>query len=170
MNIKWIGAIFIIGGCGCCGFSAAAAGKRETRILQELLNAVRFMGCELQYKLETLPVICKGAANMSSGVVKEVFVNLSRELEWQLEPDAPSCMAEAIEKSHSMPGRVRRLFLQLGASLGRFDLPGQITQLEHLCNSCEEELRICTLGQETRLRSYRTLGLCAGTALAILLL
>lgn len=170
MSIKWIGAICIIAGCAGCGFSAASAGKRETRMLQELLNAVRFMECELQFKLTTLPELCRQAGKASSGPIREVFWNLSRELDWQIEPDAGSCMAEAIEKSHTLPKKIRNLFYQLGASLGRFDLSGQLKELEYIRIACENELQIRMNCQDVRIRSYRTIGLCAGTALAILLL
>lgn len=170
MSSKWIGAIFIIVGCGGCGFSAAAASRRETRMLQGLLRAVRLMECELQYKLSPLPDLCRQAGQDTFGTVREVFVNLARELDWQTESDVRSCMAEAIEKSRTMPRRIRSLFLQLGASLGRFDLSGQLKELERLRASCEMELQTLTNHQETRLRSYQTLGLCAGTALAILFL
>lgn len=170
MSSKWIGAMFIIVGCGGCGFSAAAASIRETRMLQGLLKAVRLMECELQYKLSPLPDLCRQAGLDTSGTVREVFVNLARELDWQTEPDVRSCMLEAIEKSHAMPGRVRNLFCQLGDSLGRFDLSGQLKELQCLHTTCESELQKVTYHQDTRLRSYRTLGLCAGIALAILFL
>jgi len=170
MNSKWIGAIFIIVGCGGCGFSAANASRRETRMLRSLLRAVRLMECELQYKLSPLPDLCRQAGLDSSGTVREVFVNLARELDWQTEPDTRSCMAEAIEKSRAMPKRLRQLFLQLGDSLGRFDLSGQLKELERLSTSCEKELQNLTYHQETRLRNYQTLALCAGAALAILFL
>ena len=170
MNLTWIGAIFIVAGCTGCGFSAAAAGKREARILQELLTAVRFMESELQYKLSTLPDLCRHTGNVSAGVIREIFWNLARELDWQAEPDAAGCMVEALEKSHSLPQNVRLLFLQLGASLGQFDLSGQLKELEHVRASCENALQASLENQEPRLRSYRTLGICTGAALAILLL
>lgn len=170
MSSKWIGAIFIIAGCGGCGFSVAAAGKREIRMLREFLRAVQFMECELQYKLTTLPELCRKAGNTTSGNVREVFVNLARELDWQTEPDAGSCMNEALKKSSGLPMRLHRMFFQLGATLGRFDLSGQLKDLKQISLSCEDALRECCQDQEIRFRSYRTLGLCAGAALAILLL
>lgn len=170
MNSKWIGAICIIVGCGGCGLSAANAGRRETRMLRELLRAIQLMECELQYNLTPLPDLCRQAGMNSSGTVREVFANLARELDWQTEPDARSCMAQALEKSHTMTRRLRQLFLQLGDSLGRFDFSGQMKELQHLHAACEAELHNTTYHQESRLRTYQTLGFCAGIALAILFL
>lgn len=170
MSSKWIGALLIIAGCGGCGFSAAAASRRQTHMLQELLRAVRLMECELQFKLTALPDLCRQAGKDTSGAVREVFINLARELDWQAEPDVRSCMAEAVEKSRVLPKRIRHLFLQLGGSLGRFDLSGQLKELEHIRATCQQELQEAVQDQENRLRSYRTLGICAGAALAIIFL
>ena len=170
MHFKWIGAILIIAGCGGCGFSAAAAGKRESKMLQELLGALRFMECELQFQLTALPELCRQAGKRASGAVREVFFNLARELDWQQKPDAPSCMAEALEKSRPLPRAVRTLFLQLGSSLGRFDLAGQLKELSYTRTACEAALQEQTSLQSLRHRNYRTLGLCTGAALALLFL
>lgn len=170
MELKWIGAVLILVGCGGFGFSVASSTKRETHMLQDLLNALRMMESELQYKLTPLPELCRQAGKCSAGSVQEVFLNLARELDWQLMPDVGSCMAEAIEKSHTLPKSVRKLFSQLGTCLGRFDLSGQLNQLEYVRTACEKELSAFASNQEIRLRNYRTLGLCTGAALAVLFL
>ena len=92
------------------------------------------------------------------------------ELEWQTSPDAASCMTAALKRSHELPRRVRGIMKQLGHTLGRFDLPGQKQGLEEVKEACRMELEALGKNRETRLRSYGTLGLCAGAALAILFL
>ena len=66
--------------------------------------------------------------------------------------------------------RLHRLLLQLGHSLGRFDLSGQLSELTALREQCDEEIRELRLDRSERLKSYRVLGLCAGAALVILLI
>ena len=65
---------------------------------------------------------------------------------------------------------LRRLLTELGATLGRFDLPGQLRGLDAAIRSAEESLRRLREGAPERRRSYQTLGLCTGAAVAILLL
>ena len=60
--------------------------------------------------------------------------------------------------------------LQLGDSLGRFDLSGQIQGLASVQKRAEFELEQLRRNQDVRLRSYQTLGLCAGAALVVLFL
>ena len=53
-------------------------------------------------------------------------------------------------------------------SMGRFDVKGQIQGLEAVRSYCRGELENMAVNREARLRSYQTLGLCTGAALAIL--
>lgn len=168
MNYKWIGAVLIIVGCGGFGFSIAAGHKKEEKNLQQLLCILQYMESELQYKLTPLPELCRQAGDGANGILRGILHDLARELDWQVSPDACSCMNAALKKNKEVPASLRKLLLQLGHTLGRFDLPGQLRGLQSVREGCKEELRRFQKNQDTRLRSYQTLGLCAGAALAIL--
>lgn len=170
MNIKLIGAALIIAGCGGVGFSMAASHRREEKALRQLIRALDYMGCELQYRLTPLPELCRCAAAECGGTVSQVLINLAFELEAQIAPDAASCMNAAISKTSGLPQRAKKNLLALGSSLGQFDLQGQLTGLEAARKQCRRELDELSKDRDVRLRSYQTLGLCAGSALAILFL
>lgn len=170
MNAKLIGAALIIAGCGGVGFSMAAAHRREEKALRQLIRALDYMGCELQYRLTPLPELCRYAASESGGAVSQVLVQLASELEAQVAPDAGSCMNAVLSKTSGLPPRTRKNFQLLGVSLGQFDLQGQLTGLETARKQCRRELDELSKNRDVRLRSYQTLGLCAGSALAILFL
>lgn len=168
MNYKWIGAILIIVGCGGFGFSLAAAQLREEKTLRSLINALDYMACELQYRLTPLPDLCRQTGGDIRGIVGEVFRNLADELEAQVSPDVESCMFAALSHASDLPVKTREAFVLLGQTLGRFDLAGQLKGLEAVRTTCRNRLEALTTNKEPRIRSYQTLGLCAGTALAIL--
>lgn len=170
MNIKWIGAILVIVGCGGFGFSIAANYLQEERRIRQMIQAIQFMQCELQFHLTPLPELCRQAGGISGGAIREVLCSLASELESRKEPDAASCMAAVLKKNQTLSGRCRRLLRQLGKTLGRFDLEGQLQGLQTVCAACLEARDSLQKDRDTRLRSYRTLGLCAGAALAILFL
>lgn len=170
MNAKLIGAALIVAGCGGVGFSMAAAHRREEKALRQLVRALDYMGCELQFRLTPLPELCRCAASESAGVVSQTLLLLAAELEAQVAPDAVSCMNAALTKISGLPQRVRKNLQLLGASLGQFDLQGQLTGLEGVRKQCRLDLDELTKDRDVRLRSYQTLGLCAGSALAILFL
>ena len=168
MNCKWIGAILIIAGCGGFGFSIAAGCRREERLLRQLIQALQYMHWELQYKLTPLPELCRQTGKAASGIVRDIFLGLARELDWQASPDVSGCMSAALKRNRDLPRNIRRLFVQLGHCLGRFDLQGQLQGLEAVRSACEGALAELNKNRDVRLRSYQTLGLCAGAALAIL--
>lgn len=170
MGYKWFGAILIIISCSGCGFAIAAGKRREERLLCQMTGILQFMETELQYRLTPLPELCRMAAGETKGILRNVFMNLHRELNWRKLPDAGSCMYAAIQRSGEIPARVRRLLVQLGHTLGRFDLPGQLQGIQAVRKRCEESLGSIRKNREERLRSYQTLGVCAGMALAIILI
>ena len=168
MIYKWIGTILVITGCGGFGFALAAASCREEQRLRQLLRALQYMHCELQYRLTPLPQLCRQAGIEAGGAIGEVLQSLAGELENQTLPDAASCMRAAIQSSSGLSPTCRRLLVQLGRGLGRFDLPGQLQDIQAVKAACREQRRRLEKDREARLRSYRTLGLCAGAALVIL--
>lgn len=169
MTYKWIGAILIIAGCGGCGFSLVSKHRKEEKYLRELIDVLHYIANELQYHLTPLPALCRQASRISSGILRNILLDLARELDWQSLPDAGSCMAASLKKNREVPVCLRRLLVQLGHTLGRFDLAGQLQGLQRVQASCQETLNKYITDKDSRLRSYQTLGLCAGVALVILL-
>lgn len=168
MSIKWLGAILIIAGCGGCGFSMAAGARREEHLLSQLDRVLSFMESELQYRLTPLPELCAMASKETDTSLGDIFIRFSRELSMQNAADAASCMSAALRCHENLSGRMRKHMRHLGRSLGRFDLPGQLQGLQAIRRACETDLGILRKNRDVRLRSYQTLGLCAGMALVIL--
>ena len=108
-----------------------------------------------------------GAAQCG-GLLGRVFGSAADEMENQVAPDAASCFHMALEGLPELPGALRDKLLLLGKSLGRFDLQGQLSGMEAVSQLCKRDLEGLLLNRDARLRSYTTLGLCAGVALVIL--
>lgn len=170
MYLKIVGAAMVVAGCGGFGFTLAANHRREEKTLRQLIGVLDFMECELQYHLTPLPELCRQAAKESTGPLSGLYLHLARELEDQISPDVASCMRSALAKTPNLPPVTRSCLEALGMSLGRFDLNGQLRWLEAVRTSCRRELESLSSNRDVRLRSYQTLGLCAGAALAILFL
>lgn len=170
MIFKCLGAALVVGGCAAVGFAMAAAHRGEERSLRQLLSALDYMACELQYRLTPLPDLCRMTAQQCSKPLKQVLHTLSQELESQISPDVDSCMRSALARSAPLPELTRKHLLHLGRTMGRFDLEGQLQGLDGVRESGRNDLKAMNRDAEVRLRGYRTLGICAGVALAILLL
>ena len=170
MSIKVFGAVLIIAACGGFGFKIASSHLKEEKSLRQLVALLDYMECELQYRLTSLPTLCRQAAAEGDGQLHGVFLHLADELEDQISPDVERCMTAALRKSKDLPGYTYNAMVMLGRSLGRFDLDGQLKGLEVVRQQCRRDLEKLCSNKEVRLRSYQTLGLCAGAAMAILLI
>ena len=168
MNIKWVGAIFILVECGGFALKIVTAHLHEERTLRQLIRLLDYMSSELQYRLTPLPELCRQVAAEGSGILSSVFLQLARELEDQITPDVYRCMLAAIAKIKTIPGKTKTELELLGKSLGRFDLQGQIKGLDTVRINCRQTLDSLNQNRDTRLRGYQTLALCAGAALVIL--
>lgn len=169
MDYKWIGAVLIILGCGGYGFSLAANQLRELLTLRQLIGALEFMSCELRCRMTALPEVCRQAGQDRRNVVGKVLLRLGEELDTNLHPDVSASMESALSAAGEIPPHTRNQLQLLGRSLGRFDLEGQLAGLESVRESCRNELERLSAESDSKARSCRTLGLCAGAALAILL-
>lgn len=168
MILKLIGAVFVLAGCGGIGFRIAANHRFEEKNLRQLIGILDYMECELQYRLTPLPELCRGASREFSGLLGSVFYELSTEMDAQISSDLEQCMSVALTKKGKLPPLTQEKLLLLGKTIGRFDMEGQIKGLEAVRQECRRQAEALAFNRDARLRSYQTLGLCAGAALAIL--
>ncbi len=168
ISLKLFGAVMVIAGCGGFGFRMASLYIREEKSLREFVGVLDYMQCELQYRLTPLPDLCRQGAMQSRGVVREILLNLTRELEDQIFADVEQCVCTTIKKVKNIPQSTLAMLEILGRSLGRFDIEGQLRGLEAVRAEARLTLEQLSKNKEARIRSYQTLGLCAGAAIAII--
>ena len=168
MLLKVFGAAFVVVACGSVGFQMAANHHREERALQQLIQILDYMESELQCHLTPLPILCKQVAREFNHLPGAIFEKLAQQVEAQILPDLSSCMEIALRQHKQLPPITKSCIELLGRSIGRFDLEGQIKGFETVKQECFRQLEQLASNRDSRLRSYQTLGLCAGAALAIL--
>ena len=169
MNYKLIGALCVILGCGSCGFVLTAQYLARIRLLQNLMKALVNMECELQYRCTPLPQLCRQAGKGNQGKIQQILILLADEMDAQVSPNVEMCMYAALAQSGLSDSVVCAILTELGKHLGNFDMTGQVHGLQYVRKLCSENLEQLQHCKESRLRSYQTLGLCAGAAMAILL-
>ena len=169
MELRWVGAALVVGSCSGVGFARAAAQRRETRVLKQLLQVLEIMSLELSYRVTPLPELCRIAEERAGREVREYFRILSEILRSQVAPDASQCARIALSKCPQLPAAASQVLTQLSLSLGQYDFDGQLQGLKKACGLCECELNRCLADGDCKVRTYRTVGICAGMALAVLL-
>lgn len=168
MMIKLIGVVFVILSCGNVGFKIAANYKKEEKSLRNLIQILNYIESELQYSLMPLPALCRHVSQIFSGIPGNIFAEFADEMELQKFSEPVQCITAVLNNTKSIPHITRTELELLGKTIGRFDLDGQVKGLDAVRIECERNLAILCDNRENRLRSYQTLGLCAGAALAIL--
>lgn len=168
MIIRILGSIMIICACSGAGLSIANDFKREEQQLQMLIHALDYMGNELQMRLTPLPQLFHLVQKRCTGALEQVFAEIARRLDQQAEHSASGCVKDALIAAPRITPHTRNALKLLGLSLGRFDLPGQLQGLESVKQYCSKTLETMSHNRDNRLRSYQTLGLCCGIAIAIL--
>ncbi len=169
MMVRYVGAVLVFISCAGFGFRIAAAHRREVRSLRKFVLALDLIECELQYQLTPLPELCEHAGKRSSDTIRWVFESLSDALKQKTSPDVDNCMRNILDGTDKLTRLEKRLFRNLGSSLGHFDLTGQLKGLQGVRSECMRELDRLEKNQPERLKSYQTLGMCAGAALVIIL-
>lgn len=170
MIYKCIGVTLIIAACGGFGWMIAAAYRKEIATLRQMISSLDYMECELQYNMTPLPQLCRQTAAESKSVVRTLFYKLCLELENQMAPNVEQCVKAVLMDTKDVPRETANIFTLLGSTLGRFDAAGQLRGLEAARKEARRKLDAISKNQTERTRSYKTLALCAGAAVAILLI
>ena len=159
----------IVIACGALGFSVSSACRKEIQLLRQFIFAMDTMESELQFRLSPLAQLSLCAAQHTTGCLNAVFLRFSKELENQICPNAERCMSAVISETQ-LPETLRTMLLMLSQTLGNFDVEGQAKGIINVRNEANRILAQKTNNLDVRLRGYQTLGLCAGVAIAILLI
>lgn len=168
--MRLLGIVLIICSCSCVGFMIAASYKKELNQLKRLISVLNLMECELAYHLTPLPELCHYASDASKGWLRDFFIALKLELENQVAPQVDVCVSNVLHHRKEIPHKLKKMLYLLGESLGKFDLEGQIKGISAVTDACKQQLESLQTNQAERIRSYRTLGVCAGIAIAIILI
>lgn len=166
--IKLLGAVCVVTACGWFGFSLSFSHRREEKALTSLIAALDYFQCELQYRMTPLPQLCRQVCANKQDCIAKVFSRTSQLLESLTAEDVSQCVNQARKEITELPPKTSQILGEFGVTLGNFDLDGQILGIEAVRTNCRQVLEQLRNHREERLRSYQTLGLCAGAALAIL--
>lgn len=129
------------------------------------------MLCEIQGSLTPAQQLCEHAAQICRGELRELLEDCAAGVGAQEAPDIGRIMESSLIR-HAQQLSVRCVchLRELGSVLGRYDAQEQTLALQALIGRVEESIRQLQLGKADRCRSYEVLGVCAGCALAIILL
>lgn len=171
-EIRLIGMVLVFGGASAFGFNAALHVRQTTTQLRQLLSALEMMRCELNYTMTPLPRLCRMVAGTAKGAISTLFENLSSALSQDGGIDPAQAMRSAIGRTKRLllPDEILFSLLELGETLGKFDIDGQNSMLQITQQRLRACLEVYEKERSQRCRSYEALGICTGAALIILMI
>ena len=164
---KLMGGVLIFAACAGVGFMKAAQLRNEELLLSDTVRLLSRMENELSCRRTPLPKLCELAQDCRIEL-KKLYTLLLERISSQALPDVSNCMNQAMGQV-ILPKSVSNLHNMLAQTLGRYDLEGQLRELEAVRKSAEQLLEDIRKTQKDKQKFYQTLGLCAGAALVILL-
>ena len=168
MIIKLGGSLLIVFGAYCVGCQIGNRRKKISEMLKQLIIAIDQIGCELRYRKTSLPLVFR-RIQTENATLNRFFTCLSDELDGQISPDVRCCVHAALTQISGIPEEIIKYINLMGDLMGRFDLKAQVEGLDSLQEECRALLLQLSDNQDVYFRNCRTLALCAGTTLVILL-
>lgn len=168
MNIRIFGAIMIIVGCSAYGFILVSAYRRELKALSQFLEFLDRMECELLYKGSSLPVLLECLSINRKGMIYDFLKTLTAELNAQIQPHVNACVSAALQKHQTIPPQTKQMLIKFGQTLGQYAQEGQILEIRALKQELRQQIAKLEAEKDTKTKTYQTLSICAGAAIAVI--
>lgn len=170
--LKTVGILLVVLGASGTGFTMALHIRRSAAVLRQLLGALEQMRGEIACQQTPLPELMRLVSAECRGGVGAFFGRVADALYLRQEGSVYAIVKKALAAAPPslFSSRVRLILLQLAGSLGKYDLDSQLASLELAAQRLQALLDELQSDQRSRVRSYCTLGVCAGLAIAILAL
>lgn len=170
--LKTAGIILVVLGASGAGFTMALGVRRQAAVLRQLLSALEQMKGEIAYQRTPLPELMRLLSVGSRGVAAVFFDRVAGDLHLRQEGSVYAIFKKELSAmpEGAFTPQVRLVLLNLGKGLGKYDLESQLRSIDLAAERLQSLLDALQADQQSRMRSYCTLGVCAGLAIAILAL
>ncbi len=153
-----------------CGLFAALHLKQRVKTLTLAVELLAFLQSRIRYTAAPFSaLLCEAAAQERFAAL--TFLQQTAQLltQGQTVPQAWQNSVKSLQRQDGLTREDQALLLHLGDDLGRTDTSGQTAHLTLYCQQLEQTLVTARDTAKTKGTLYRTLGLCAGAAAALLL-
>lgn len=170
--MKVAGVIFIVASATSMGVRVAWSLRRRCTLLQQLMAALQLMKNEISFCGTPLPQTFALMAAACDGPLERLFSRIARDMDKRRWLTPMAAMEQALKDVPELPqgDRISLILLELSGKLGKYDLDSQRQGIDLALVQLEEERQKAEREKSVKGRTYETLGVCAGLAMAILLL
>lgn len=167
--LKLIGVLFVVLGSTGAGAAMALGARRTLETARQLRAALERMKNEIACNRTALPELME-LLSQDGGPLAVLFGMIAEQLRLRQEASVYAIVRKSLAAAPPLPGEVGRILLDLSPGLGQYDVQCQLYSLDLAAGQAQTMVERCQSEQKGRVKSYYTLGVCAGLALAIMLL
>ena len=170
--LKLIGLSLILAASGAVGAGLAGTVRRQQAQTLALIDALLRIRHELQYRLTPLPEIFAALGGSRNREIAEFFSRLAALLSSAQTCTVGYACRQALRRTERLciPAGVRTALMSLFDTLGKYDLDGNLQALDLALGRLREEARQLQGSAAARCKTYVTLGVCTGLAVAVILI
>ena len=165
--MKLFGILFVVVSAGTVGFQMASSLRKSCEGLRELLDSLRLMQQEIELCKTPLPQVFALMAASTKGDLERIYTQTAHIMSRNCWVSPYEAMEQALVNCEWT--QCRDVLLPLCRKLGKYDLSAQTAGLQQAQQHTEQLLQQMELERTVKSKAYRTLGICAGLAAAILL-
>ncbi|MDL2273619.1 stage III sporulation protein AB [Oscillospiraceae bacterium OttesenSCG-928-G22] len=169
--LQIIGAVLIILGTAGIGLFEVYRLNLHIETLSGFLSALELMESEIYFNISPLYDICKKLTRSARAPLRPFFAALSEgggDVAGESFGDLWKRTLETMKLE--LGGEERQVLLELGSTLGRYDIEGQAKAISYVRRRFEGFLKEAVDVKSKMGRVYGTVGLAAGAAVVIILI
>ena len=162
-----LGILFVVCSAATTGFQLAASLRRDCLVLRQLRDSLQLMRNEISACGTMLPQVFALMAVGVNGDLEDIFSKVAKNMEqnpWVTPAEALACAIG----DEQLPA-IKEILLPLGKKLGKYDADVQLRGIDSALQQTENIIFNCEQEKKMKSGTYRTLGICTGLAVAILL-
>lgn len=170
--MKIVGILFVVLSSLSVGLRYAHMVQQRCTTIGQIILALRLLKSELSVHGTPLPEAFGLLAAATSGSTAAYFSSAAKEMNhsrW-ISPQESLRTAEIHLKEFGPKDPSIRILRDVSSGIGKLDMDSQLNALDNAISRFEILRHSAEQDRSVRCRTYRTLGLCAGIALAILLI
>ena len=170
--LKLIGLSLILTASSAMGLGLARTVRRQQAQTLAFIDAVLRIRHELQYRLTPLPDVFLALQESREAAVAAFFSGLAGSLSAADTCTVGYACRQALRRTEGLciPAGVRTTLMSLFDTLGKYDLDGNLQALDLALGRLREEARQLQGSAAARCKTYVTLGVCTGLAVAVILI
>lgn len=166
--MKALGIAFILLSAFSVGSRISVGLKQQCRYLQCVIDALQIFENEIAVRCTPLPEAFSVMATAAQGSAQTIFLHVSDQMQQQRWTSPRSAMENALKSiSENLIGDI---LLDLSDKLGKYDIDTQLAEIAYAKERVKRRLYDLESERKMKSKTYKTLSLCTGLAVVILLI